>query len=205
MKKSIMVIVVTVILFVLLSTWNIKPVSAPPYQHPKPSITPEILENGQYRFADDEVGYSFTYAPQTLSISVGNDRGEQYNHLSVQFAQIDGYGYQGMILYVLPNPNQLSLNEFLLKEFTGRWTKKTPQPNISESDLGEYFTVDGQPAIKTSIPFYIETGGPFSVFIQNGDTIISMGPMYGLMKASELAPETVVVFERILKTMSFTP
>lgn len=177
--------------------------SAQPSQHPKPSPTPELLENGWYRFTDEEAGYSFSYPAGTLSVSPSKNQGEKYNTLLIQFINIEGKGYQGMILYVMSNPKKLSVDEFLLKEFGGKWSKKTPQPNLSAADLGEHFTLNGKSAIKTTLPAYIETGGPFSVFIQNGDKIISTGPMYGVLGASEVAPESVELFRQILQTFQF--
>jgi len=147
--------------------------------------------------------YSFDYPAGSLSISPSKNQGEKYNTLLIQFVEIEGKGYQGMILYVMPNPKKLSIDDFLLKEFGGKWSKKTPRPGLSTVDLGEHFTINGNPAIKTTLSDYIETGGPFSVFIQNGHRIISAGPMYGVMKSSEVAPETIELFMRILQTFRF--
>ncbi|OIN91099.1 MAG: hypothetical protein AUJ21_07840 [Anaerolineae bacterium CG1_02_58_13] len=186
--------------------WGISATNAQPYQHPKPSPTPEILENGWYRFADAEAGYSFDYPPSSLSISIGKDKGEKYNHLTAQFSSIDGYGYQGMVLYIIPNPKKLSLEEFLLKEFKGKWTKKLPPENLSQTELGDYLNINGYTAIKTTLPTYVELEtAPFFVYIEGRDKIIATGPMYGLMNASEIAPGSVELFMQILATFNLIP
>jgi hypothetical protein len=206
MKKNRILIIGAVIIFAIAGTWSITTSNAQSYQHPKPSPTPEILETGQYRFADDKAGYSFTYQPESLSITIGKDKGEKYNHLSIQFTQIQGRGYQGMILYVLPNPKKLPTEEFLLSEFTGKWKKQPTPTNLEKVNLGEYFNIDGFTAIKTSAPTYLEIpNSPYFVYIAYGNKIIGASPIYGLMNASELAPESEAIFEQILQTLTLVP
>ena len=77
-----------------------------PFQ-PKTSPTPEIPENGWYRFKDAEAQYYFDYPSDALHISVGKNKGEIYDHLTIQFSSLRGYCYKGMILYVIPNPKKL--------------------------------------------------------------------------------------------------
>jgi len=191
------------LLILMLSLYS---VGASTISHPKPSPTPDVLENGWHQFSDPEAGYSFSYPPDSLSISVGKDKGEKYNHLSIAFLAIEGYGYQGMVLYVLPNPKRIPVEDFLLKEFKGKWTKKSPPLSMSSTELGEFFTVGSNTAIKTTFPVYVEIQtAPFFVYIQNNDKIIATGPMYGLMKSTELAPQTEELFMQLLNTFVFDP
>ncbi|MBI5842602.1 MAG: hypothetical protein HZB19_21135 [Chloroflexi bacterium] len=204
--KSTILGILIIIIFLLGSVWGISSIKALPSQQPKPSPTPEILENGQYRYTDAQAGYSFTYAPGTLSITASKDKGEKYDHLSIQFKEIKGYGYQGMVLYVLPNPKKLTTEDFLLTEFTGKWKKQSPPTNLTKSDLGERFDIGGYTAIKTSLPNYLEIeSAPYFVYVAYGNEIIGTGPLYGLMNATELAPETEKVFLEVLQTLTFLP
>src|SRR3990172_12945514 len=101
MKTSKKILIAGIIIGVLVLFgifWAASSTKAQSYKHPKPSPTPEILENGWHRFTDEEAGFSFDYPPGSLSISIGKDKGEKYNHLTAQFSSIDGYGYQGMVL-----------------------------------------------------------------------------------------------------------
>jgi len=175
-------------------------------EHPQPLPTPEILENGLNRYTDAEAGYSFDYPPNSLHIQIGKDKGEKYNHLSAQFSLIDGHDYQGMVLVVHPNPKNLSLEEFLRKKYRNRWAEELPPENLSQTELGEYLNINGQKAIKTTIPYYVEVStAPFFVYIENGNKIIATGPMYGLMRAPGIAPESVELFMQILVTFRFNP
>ncbi|NWG05179.1 MAG: hypothetical protein HXY35_00695 [Chloroflexi bacterium] len=205
-SKHIILIGVIIILFAIAGTWSITTTNAEAYKHPKPSPTPEILETGQYRFADDKAGYSFTYYPESLSITIGKDKGEKFNHLSIQFTQIQGAGYQGMVLYVLPNPKNLSTEEFLLSEFTGKWKKQPTPTSLDKSNLGKYFNIDEFTAIKTSAPTFLEIpNAPYFVYIAYGNKIIGTGPIYGLMNASKLTPESEAIFEQVLQTLNLVP
>jgi hypothetical protein len=208
-KKFLSVWLLLGIVAVLGIAWGISSAEASPFSKPKPSPTPKVLENGWHQFTDAEAGYSFSYLPDSLSISIGKDKGEKYNHLSIQFSKVDGYGYQGMVVRVIPNPKKLSVEDFLLTEFTGisnaTSKKKSPPKNLSSAELGEYFTIGGQRAIKTTIPDYRYESTPYFFYIQNNDNIIATAPLYGLMNASALAPEAEEVFIQILNTFTFNP
>ncbi len=176
-----------------------------PFQ-PKTSLTPEILKNGLYRFTDAKGGYYFDYPSDALHISVGKNKGEIYDHLTIQFSSVHGYGYQGMMLYVIPNPKKLSLEEFLLHEFKGTWTKQAPPINIQKEELGEFLNLNGHTAIKTTLQNYIEIEtSPFFIYIHNGDKIIATGPMYGILNGSKVTPASLQLFNQILNTLSFIP
>ena len=82
-----------------------------PFQ-PKTSSTPEILENGWYRFTDAEAGYYFDYPSDALHISVGKNKGEKYDHVFIQFIGVKGRGSQGMVLIIEPNHKKLSVEDF---------------------------------------------------------------------------------------------
>lgn len=166
----------------------------------------EIPGNGFYRFSDEEAGYSFEYDPDIITVSAGKDKGEIYNHLSIQFIQIQGYGYQGMVLYVLPNPKSLEPADFLTVDFKGKWKEITPVDISMKSNIGEQIDINGFPAVKTSLSNYLEIeSAPFFVYLSYGNKIIGAGPMFGMISSSELAPEAEQVFWNVLYSLILTP
>ncbi|HNC09994.1 MAG TPA: hypothetical protein PLX14_14885 [Anaerolineales bacterium] len=168
--------------------------------------TPEILSNGAYRFSDEEAGYSFEYDPDIITVSVGKDKDETYNHLSIQFNQIQGYGYQGMVLYILPNSQKLPPADFLVTDFKGKWKEITPVDISMKSNIGEQIDINGFPAVKTYLSNYLEIeSAPFFVYLSYGNKIIGAGPMFGMISSSELAPEAEQVFWNVLYSLILTP
>ena len=187
----------------LLGTLSLFPAKASAVPSPKPSATPEVLENGWYRFTDSEAGYSFDYPRSALHISYGKNKGEKYNHLFIQFTEIKGYGSQGMVLFIGPNPKRLSVEEFLT-EFYAKKTKKSSLPPLSRTDLGEFIIVGGRSAIKTDlVTSELPSSFSFHVVFVNDNKAFITGPTYGLMNASEVAPESEELFMQVLNTFIF--
>jgi len=189
----------------LLAMQSLFSASAQPFQRPKPSPTPEVLENGWYRFTDSDAGYYFDYPPNVARISYGKDKGEKYNHVYIQFFGIEEYQSQAMIFVIKPNPRKLSTEEFLI-EWYSKKTKKASQPSFSKEEMGEFFSVDGKPAIQTElIAKEPPTSYSFHVIFVNGDKAFIIGPSYGVMSASAVTPEAEELFTQILNTFRFSP
>jgi len=205
--KTSMKILITVIIIAAVSIigilWGLSSVEAKAVPQPQPSPTPEILENGWYRFTDPEAGYSFDYPPQAVYISYGKDKGEKYNHVFIDFVEMKGS--QSMILVIQPNPKKLSVEEFLT-EWYSKKTKKTSQPSFSKEEMGEFFSVDGEQAIRTEL---IAQESPssysFHVIFVNGDKVFITGLAYSVMKATAVTPEAEELFTQILNTFTFIP
>ena len=135
-KKILIAGVLIAAVSIIRILWGLSSAEAKAVPQPQLSPTPRILENGWYEYTDKEAGYSFSYPPGSLYITSGKDKGEKYNHLSIQFVGIKGNGYQGMVVYLMANPKKYSTEEFLLQDYVGVWTKKTPPTNMSKAELG---------------------------------------------------------------------
>lgn len=205
LKKFLSIGLLLGIVSVLGILWGISSAEAGTIPRPKPSPTPEVLENGWYRFTDSDAGYYFDYPPNVARISYGKDKGEKYNHVYIQFFGIEEYQSQAMIFVIKPNPKKLSTEEFLI-EWYSKKTKKTSQPSFSKEEMGEFFSVDGEPAIRTElIAKEPPTSYSFHVIFVNGDKAFITGPSYGVMSASAVTPEAEELFTQILNTFTFNP
>ena len=203
-KKSLL-IVLFLGMALLLGIRQINSVNVSLPNKPQPSITPQVLDNGWYRFADIEAGYSLDYPPNYARVEYGKNKGEKYNHVFVEFFGREAYHSQSMIILIEPNPNKLSVEEFLTAWYS-KQTKQTSQPSFSKAEMGEFFSVGTNPAIRTKlIVNAIPTSYLYHVIFVVGDKAFITGPAYGMMSASAVTPEAEKLFSQIFATFTFIP
>ncbi|MBI5822474.1 MAG: hypothetical protein HZB18_00450 [Chloroflexi bacterium] len=205
-KKSLLISLLLGVALLFGITQSISANASQPYQTP-PSPTPEVLENGWYRFTDEEAGYSFDYPPEFVLIQTSKNKGNTYKIVYIQFVspEVLQHGYQGMTIFVEPNPESLPVENFIPKYYT-KITHKILTTNSFSPTAEDYLMIDGKQAIKTTL---ITSGAPstflYNIIFVNNDKAFVVGPSFAIMDDPEdISPQTEELFLEILSTFSFS-
>lgn len=159
-------------------------------------VTPAILDNGWYQYVDPDLGYSFSYPPETR-VKIGQSR---FGNHSAQF-QFKGpglVGYQGMVIKIQANANDLPLDQMLAELYQQSAQEIGPEELLSQVEV---MTVAGQPALKTSI---LPLNTEFSILFLHNNLVYIVAPVHG-PSASKVAPEALELFYQILDTVQVNP
>jgi hypothetical protein len=176
---------------VLGITWRISSGSLISTHKPKPSPTPEILENGWYRFTDSEAGYSISY-PSNAEITVSEDKVLDYDQILIMFPASNGGDYHTLQIIVYANNERLSLEETIEKKiYQGKPPKKG-------SDIPlETIEIAGLDATKMEmVPFYP------AIFISAKNKVYFISLPMNMMTGNLPTPEAVELFYKMVNTFS---
>lgn len=159
-------------------------------------VTPAVLDNGWYHYVDPDIGYSFSYPPQT-KVKIGQSRFGNHS-AQLQFKLPDLVGYQGMVIKIQANANDLPLDQMLAELYQQSAQEIAPEELLSQVEV---ITVAGQPALKTTIlPFNTE----FSILFLHNNRVYIAAPVHG-PSTSKVAPEALELFYQILETVKVNP
>ncbi len=159
-----------------------------PYK-PQPSPTPEILENGWFRFTDPDAGYSIDY-PSNSSLSVSNDIALEYKHVTIIFPTLNGSDYHTMQIIVYANSERLPFKRIVEdKVYQGKSPKKGDDIPLTP------IKVSGFDAVKMVM-------SPFdpAVFISAKSKIYFISLPYDMLSGNPPTAEAIEVFNQILNT-----
>src|SRR5688500_1434216 len=110
---------------------------ATPPSSPAPAgtvvVTPEVLDNGWYQYSDPEIGYSFSYPPDTR-VKIGKSRFGNHS-ARLQFKLPGVVGYQGMVIRVEANPNDLPLDQMLAQLYEQSAQELAPEELLSQVEV----------------------------------------------------------------------
>ena len=150
------------------------------------------LENGWYLYEDKEAGYSFSYPPDVF-FHTSQEGGLEFRTARIQFTRLKDQGYQGMVVDVLSNPNNQSIDKIIQEMYS------TPILNLSLETINA--TVN-----KISVaefPAYLTTYQPFMfelcIFVPYRDKILFIVPVHDNLD-NTVSPEALKVFWDIVKT-----
>lgn len=173
--------------------------SAIPLASPAPAktvmVTPIALDNGWHQYSDSEAGYSFSCPPETR-VKMGQSRFGNWS-AQLQFRLPDG-GYQGMVIRVEANPQDLPLEQMLAQLYERSAQEIAPAELLKQVEV---ITVAGLPAIKTSI---LPTNSEFSILFLYNNRVYILAPVHG-PAAGEMDPEALALFNQIVETFTITP
>ena len=174
--------------------------SAIPLASPMPArtvvVTPAVLDNGWYQYSDLEAGYSFSCPPETR-VKIGQSRfGNRSAQL--QFRLPGGGSYQGMVIRVEANPQDLPIEQMLAQLYERSAQEIAPEALLRQVEV---ITVAGLPAIKTTI---LPTNTEFSILFLYNNRVYTLAPVHG-PAAGEMNPEALELFNQIVETLTITP
>ncbi|MCK6627465.1 MAG: hypothetical protein L6R45_20090 [Anaerolineae bacterium] len=159
-------------------------------------MTPIVLNNGWYQYVDPDLGYSFNYPPQTR-VKIGQSRFGNHS-AQLQFKLPGVIGYQGMVIKVQANPNDLPLEQMLAQLYQQSAQEIAPEELLKQVEL---IRVAGQPALKTSI---LPLNTEFSILFLHNNRVYIIAPVHG-PSATGAAPEALALFDQILETVRLNP
>lgn len=177
-----------VVLFIL---HNALSTQARPIPRPQPSPTPEILENGWYRFTDFEAGYTVSYPPDAY-LDTTQEAGLEYKQVRIRFPASVGDSNQSMLITVFSNKERLSLQEVVeQKVYRGK-------PAVTGNKLSLMpLTIAGLEAFKIeTTPFFP------GIFISNKNKIYFISLPMNMMNGEPPTPKSTQLFYKILDTFS---
>lgn len=173
---------------------------ATPLASPGPAVTvvvtPAVLDTGWYQYTDPELGYSFNYPPETR-VKIGKSRFGNHS-ARLQFKLPGVVGYQGMVIRVEGNPNDLPIEQMLAQLYERSAQELAPEELLSQVEV---ITVAGLPGIKTSI---LPTNTEFSILFLYNNRVYTLAPVHG-PSANAVDPKALSLFYEVLETFEVKP
>jgi len=173
---------------------------ATPLASPGPAVTvvvtPAVLDTGWYQYTDPELGYSFNYPPET-QVKIGKSRFGNHS-ARLQFKLPGVVGYQGMVIRVEGNPNDLPIEQMLAQLYERSAQELAPEELLSQVEV---IMVAGQPGIKTSI---LPTNTEFSILFLYNNRVYTLAPVHG-PSANAVDPKALSLFYEVLETFEVKP
>lgn len=154
-------------------------------------VTPKVLDSGWYQYTDPELGYSFSYPPETR-VKIGKSRFGNHS-AQLQFKLPGVIGYQGMVIRVEGNPNDLPIEQMLAQLYQRSAQEVAPEKLLSEVEV---VTVAGLPGIKTSI---LPTNTEFSILFLYNQRVYTLAPVHG-PSTNAVDPQALVLFNQIVES-----
>ncbi|HXV44000.1 MAG TPA: hypothetical protein VEC96_13115 [Anaerolineae bacterium] len=158
--------------------------------------TPALLDNGWYQYTDPEIGYSFSYPPETR-VKIGKSRFGNHS-ARLQFKLPGVAGYQGMVIRVEGNPNDLPIEQMLAQLYERSAQELAPEELLSQVEV---ITVAGLPGIKTSI---LPTNTEFSILFLHNNRVYTLAPVHG-PSDNTVDPAALALFYEIIETFTVNP
>jgi hypothetical protein len=152
-------------------------------------VTPEVLDNGWYQYTDPELGYSFSFPPETR-VKIGRSRFGNHS-AQLQFKLPGMAGYQGMVIRVEGNPNDLPIERMLAQLYERSAQELAPGELLSQVEV---ITVAGLPGIKTSI---LPTNTEFSILFLYNQHVYTLAPVHG-PTTNAVDPQALELFYQIV-------
>lgn len=167
--------------------------ASPPSPQPAVTVvvTPQLLDNGWYQYTDPELGYSFSYPPDTR-VKIGKSRFGNHS-ARLQFKLPGVIGYQGMVIRVEGNPNDLPIEQMLAQLYQRSAQEVAPEQLLSQVEV---VTVAGLPAIKTSI---LPTNTEFSILFLYNQRVYTLAPVHG-PSTNTVDPQALALFNQIVES-----
>lgn len=159
-------------------------------------VTPVVLANGWYQYTDQELGYSFSYPPETR-VKIGRSRFGNHS-AQLQFKLPGVLGYQGMVIRVEGNPNDLPIEQMLNQLYERSAQEVAPEELLSQVEV---ITVAGLPGLKTSI---LPTNTEFSILFLHNNRVYTLAPVHG-PSAAAVDPTALALFYEIVETFEVKP
>jgi hypothetical protein len=159
-------------------------------------VTPAVLDNGWYQYTDPEMGYSFSYPPETR-VKIGKSRFGNHS-AQLQFKLPGMVGYQGMVIRVEGNPNDLPIEQMLAQLYERSAQELAPEELLSQVEV---VTVAGLPGIKTSI---LPTNTEFSILFLHNNRVYTLAPVHG-PSANTVDPAALALFYEIVESFTVNP
>ncbi|GEM_PF-6758508 len=166
------------------------------FNSPTSEETRIVLTNGWNTYTDTKAGYSFDY-PQDAHLSVSHDADSIYNTINIAFELPMTHGYQGMVIRVEDNPEELSIDRLLVRLYMKR-SHKTPPSHLAQ--FIDPITVSGMPAFRTCI---LPDVSEFHVFILHGAKVYDFAPVHDA--AANMDAKALSLFYQVLSTFTLNP
>ena len=154
------------------------------------TFTPEILENGWYRFTETESGYSIDYPPDSY-LTISHDVALEYPHLLITLKLPSGF--QDMQVIVYSNQERSSIKEIV--------TQKVYQGNLpkdkSEKLSLQQIKIAGHDAMKLEMTPFLP-----GIFISAKSKIYFISLPTEMLSGNPPNTESIDLFYKIVNTFS---
>lgn len=177
---------------------RVNPVTSPVSPGPAVTVvvTPAVLDNGWHQYTDPELGYTFSYPPETR-VKIGKSRFGNHS-AQLQFKLPGVVGYQGMVIRVEGNPNDLPIDQMLGQLYERSAQELAPEELLSQVEV---ITVAGLPGLKTSI---LPTNSEFSILFLHNNRVYTLAPVHG-PSTNAVDAEALALFYEIVETFEVQP
>ncbi|HPH95652.1 MAG TPA: hypothetical protein PKW33_04335 [Anaerolineaceae bacterium] len=165
-----------------------------PTPEPKPTATPELLENGWYLYRDPDGEFSFEYPPEAI-ITAGQNPYDLSKNIRIQFI-IPKTSYQGMRISLKRNPDKLQVNDIVKKMYENNSNKPATEELIKSI---EKITVGGIPGYKVKIP---QSMADITIIVPYKDKYFIIEPEKEAAAIS-VEKETIEFYYKIINTIKY--
>jgi hypothetical protein len=193
MKKSnkiLMIGLITTVISIVGVIWGFSSAEAMISFRPQPSPTPEVLENGWYRFADQDAGYSITY-PSNAYLSATTEAGLTYQQIVISFPTSNSSDVYSIQIIVYANEERLSIVQTIREKI---YMGKSHQDDVLNLESVRIAGLDAKKV--TILPF-----DP-AIFIEAKGKIYFISLSYDMLSGNPPTPEAIDLFYEIVETFS---
>lgn len=161
---------------------------------PRPTATPELLENGWYLYRDPDGEFSFEYPKDTLLVAE-HSKFDSTKYIEMQFRLPVG-GYQGMQIQLVPNPKNLQgldiLDEIYMK------MRGTDSPAETDETLKE-IEINGMKGFSVTMRL---TNTEITIIIPVKGKYFMISPVHSTAAISVDA-QTLKIFYRVIESLKY--
>ncbi len=158
------------------------------------AVTPVTLANGWQRYHDPDLGFSFSYPPETRLTSGKNKFGTTIHRLQFRLPGVNNY--QGMVIRAEENPENLPVEAIVSRLYEQSTQELVPEELLAQL---EPITVAGLPAIKTDL---LATNAEFSILFLHQGRIFILAPVHDAA-LTQVDNQALDLFYQVVQTLAF--
>lgn len=164
-----------------------------PTPEPKPTATPELLENGWYLYRDPDGEFSFEYPKDSLLIT-NIRKTDSSKIIRVKF-YLDVPGYQGMSIEVVPNPKNLQGMEIINELYQNKIYASSDEMKNSYKEI----EIKGVKGFSAVMPMM---NAEITIFIPMKDKYFMISPVHSTA-ATNVDKQTLEIFYKVIESLKY--
>ncbi|HPH95241.1 MAG TPA: hypothetical protein PKW33_10660 [Anaerolineaceae bacterium] len=160
---------------------------------PRPTATPELLENGWYLYHDPDGEFSFEY-PKDTFLQAGTRKTDSTKFVEMQFRLPVG-GYQGMSIRLIPNPKNLQGMEII----DGLYQKKNKTTPEEVKESYKKIEINGMKGFSVTMR---DANTEITIIIPVKGKYFMISPVHSTVAVS-VDEQTLKIFYQVIESLKY--